>query len=62
LLLQRACFESQLISDKLKIGAFLRDEFAVRSKFDNVTVVEHNDLIGFADGAEPMTCVSSIPH
>ena len=53
--LRRTCFERQLVADELKIGAFLRDEFAVRSKFDNVTAVEHDDLIGLSDGAEPVS-------
>ena len=44
-----------MVADELKIGALLRDEFTVRSKFDNVAAVEHDDLVGLADGAEPVS-------
>ena len=44
-----------MVADELKIGALLRDEFAVRSKFDNVAAVKHDDLVGLADGAKPVS-------
>ena len=44
-----------MVADQLKIGAFLRDEFAMRPKFDNVATVENHDLVGLANGAELMS-------
>ena len=47
-------FRASVGCERAEIGAFLRDEFAVRSKFDNVAAVEARDLVGLADGAEPV--------
>ena len=44
-----------MVADELKIRAFLRDEFAVRSNFDNVAAAKHDDLVGLADSAKPVS-------
>src|SRR4029079_7254504 len=52
--LGRTGFELELVADEPEIGAALGDEFARCATLDDAAAIEHDDLVGFAHGAEPM--------
>ena len=54
-LLGRASLQLELVADEPEVGAVLRDKLAMGAYLDDATAIEHDNLVGVAHRAEPMS-------